>query len=121
MMFSQETLENKLSIDSLTGLPQLQFDLNHRNTYEKEEQSSESSDAKGSLLSNEQIKTIDGNPQEIMNKSTQQTTLFNSVGASTAIKIVGANDSHSDDRRKSSVDSQYVYKGQPYSFAINDL
>ena len=37
-MSNRETLENKLSIESLTGLPQLQFDVNFRNTYEKEQE-----------------------------------------------------------------------------------
>ena len=35
-MFSKETLENQLPIQSLTALPQFQFDVNHRNEYERD-------------------------------------------------------------------------------------
>ena len=36
MMFSKEMLENQLPIQSMTALPQFQFDVNHRNGYERE-------------------------------------------------------------------------------------
>ena len=36
VMFSKETLENQLPIQSLTALPQFQFDVNHRNEYERD-------------------------------------------------------------------------------------
>mmetsp|Transcript_33713 Transcript_33713/g.41581 ORF Transcript_33713/g.41581 Transcript_33713/m.41581 type:complete len:174 (+) Transcript_33713:1553-2074(+) len=73
MMFSQETLENKLPIDSLTGLPQFQFDVNFRNNYEKEESSA--LDIKASLLSTDPYYS-----GTMIEKSTQQTTFLNSSG-----------------------------------------
>ena len=134
-MFSRETLENSLPIQSLTALPQFQFCVNHRNEYEREPDAL--ADQQPYYQRNDSNAFSSGTGTMLL-KSTNPTTLTNSSTTNTGIskiKIVGMGENgkrkklalsddmkhHKGVKSRNGSDAPYIYHGTPYSMAITEL